>query len=76
MFVVGMGRLTDEVRLKSPWTLMFPEGIVISSESREQVEGMGLYTGEKRMKISRSNTEYMCVNDSVTVLQRGCKKQK
>lgn len=43
---------------------MFPEGVVISSESREQVEGMGLYTGEKRMKISRSNTEYMCVNDS------------
>lgn len=48
MFVVGMGRLTDEVRLKSPWTLMFPEGIVISSESREQVEGVGLYAGEKR----------------------------
>ncbi|XP_061642617.1 capping protein-inhibiting regulator of actin dynamics isoform X1 [Phyllopteryx taeniolatus] len=35
---VVMDRLTDEVRLESPWTMMFADDIAICSESREQVE--------------------------------------
>lgn len=30
-----MGRLTDEVKQESPWTMMFEDAVVISSESRE-----------------------------------------
>ena len=29
---------TDELRHESPWTIVFADDIVISSESREQVE--------------------------------------
>ncbi|XP_061541504.1 uncharacterized protein LOC133407527, partial [Phycodurus eques] len=35
LFAVVMDRLKDEVRLESPWTMMFADDIVICSESRE-----------------------------------------
>ncbi|KAK3526904.1 hypothetical protein QTP86_004697 [Hemibagrus guttatus] len=35
---VVMDQLSEEVRRKSPWTMMFADDIVICSESREQVE--------------------------------------
>ena len=38
LFVMVMDRLTDEVRQKSPWNIMFVDDIVICSESKEQVE--------------------------------------
>lgn len=37
MFTMMMDRLTEEVRLESPWN-MFAKDIVICCESREQVE--------------------------------------
>ncbi|XP_065664573.1 uncharacterized protein LOC136086217 [Hydra vulgaris] len=62
-----MDRLTDEVRQESLWTMMFADDIVICSESREQVEvnlERWRYAQEGRgMKVSRSKTEYMCVNE-------------
>ncbi|KAI5606596.1 hypothetical protein C0J50_2095 [Silurus asotus] len=65
--VVVMDRLTDEVRQESPWTMMFADDIVICCESREQVEKSlerWRYALERRgMKLSRSKTEYMCVNE-------------
>ncbi|KAI5628101.1 hypothetical protein C0J50_8339 [Silurus asotus] len=67
LFAVVMDRLTDEVRQESPWTMMFADDIVICCESREQVEKSlerWRYVLDRRgMKLSRSKTEYMCVNE-------------
>ncbi|KAF7708713.1 hypothetical protein HF521_017770, partial [Silurus meridionalis] len=67
LFAVVMDRLTDEVRQESPWTIMFADDIVICGESGEQVEKSlerWRYALERRgMKVSRSKTEYMCVNE-------------
>ncbi|KAK3565332.1 hypothetical protein QTP86_006197 [Hemibagrus guttatus] len=66
LFAIVMDQLSEEVRQESPWTMMFADGIVICSESREQVEEnleRWRFALERRgMKVSRSKTEYMCVN--------------
>ena len=38
LFAVIMDRLTDEVRREPPWTMLFADDIVISKETREEVE--------------------------------------
>ncbi|KAK3529954.1 hypothetical protein QTP86_009339 [Hemibagrus guttatus] len=62
-----MDQLSEEVRQESPWTMMFADYIVICSESREQVEEnlerWRFALERKGMKVSRSKTEYMCVNE-------------
>ncbi|KAK3531873.1 hypothetical protein QTP70_033954, partial [Hemibagrus guttatus] len=67
LFAIVMGQLSEEVRQESPWTMMFADDIVICSESREQVEEKlerWRFALERRgMKVSRSKTEYMCVNE-------------
>ncbi|KAK2896145.1 hypothetical protein Q8A73_015633 [Channa argus] len=67
LFALVMDRLTDEVRQESPWTMMFADNIVICSESREQVEeNLERWRSaleNRGMKLSRSKTEYMCVNE-------------
>ncbi|KAK3544853.1 hypothetical protein QTP86_027527, partial [Hemibagrus guttatus] len=67
LFAMVMDQLSEEVRQESPWTMMFADDIVICSESREQVEEnmeRWRFTLERRgMKVSRSKTEYMCVNE-------------
>ncbi|KAK3546668.1 hypothetical protein QTP70_031404, partial [Hemibagrus guttatus] len=64
---VVMDQLSEEVRQESPWTMMFADDIVICSESREQVEEnleRWRFALERRgKKVSRSKTEYMCVNE-------------
>ncbi|KAK3527016.1 hypothetical protein QTP86_006792 [Hemibagrus guttatus] len=64
---VVMDQLSEEVRQETPWTMMFADDIVICSESREQVEESlerWRFALERRgMKVSRSKTEYMCVNE-------------
>ncbi|KAK3553990.1 hypothetical protein QTP70_019031 [Hemibagrus guttatus] len=66
LFAIVMDQLSEEVRHESPWTMMFADDIVICSESREQVEEnleRWRFALERRgMKVSRSKTEYMCVN--------------
>ena len=61
-----MDRLTDEVRREPPWTMLFADDIVICKETREEVERKlesWKYTLERRgMKVSRSKTEYLCIN--------------
>ncbi|KAK3564694.1 hypothetical protein QTP86_024843 [Hemibagrus guttatus] len=68
LFAIVMDQLSEEVRQESPWTMMFANDIVICSESREQVEESlerWRFVLERRgMKVSRSKTEYMCVNES------------
>jgi hypothetical protein len=70
LFAIVMDRLTDDVRQKSPWTMMFADDIVICSESREHVEEKlerWRFALERRgMKVSRNKTEYMCVNERVS----------
>ncbi|KAK3565148.1 hypothetical protein QTP86_000363 [Hemibagrus guttatus] len=67
LFAIVMDQLSEEVRQESPWTMMFADDIVICSESREQVEEnleRWRFALERRgMKVSRSETEYMCVNE-------------
>ncbi|MCJ8736618.1 hypothetical protein PDJAM_G00014560 [Pangasius djambal] len=67
LFAMVMDQLSEEVRQESPCTMMFADDIVICSESREQVEEnleRRRFALERRgMKVSRSKTEYMCVNE-------------
>ena len=66
LFAVIMDRLLDEVRRESPWTILFADDIVICEETREEVERRlesWKYALERRgMKVSRSKTEYLCIN--------------
>ncbi|KAK3551343.1 hypothetical protein QTP70_015024, partial [Hemibagrus guttatus] len=67
LFAIVMDQLSEEVRQESPWTMMFADDIVICSESREQVdenlERWRFVLERRGMKVSRSKTEYMCVNE-------------
>ena len=66
LFAVIMDRLTDEVRREPPWTMLFADDIVICEETRKEVERrleIWKYALERRgMKVSRSKTEYLCIN--------------
>ena len=75
-----MDRLTDEVRREPPWTMLFADDIVICEETREEVERRlesWKYALERRgMKVSRSKTEYLCINggnDNETVKMKDTK---
>ncbi|MCJ8744401.1 hypothetical protein PDJAM_G00118290 [Pangasius djambal] len=83
LFAMVIDQLSEEVRQESPSTMMFADDIVICSESREQVEEnleRWRFALERReMKVSRSKTEYMCVNEregSGTVRLQGEKVKK
>ncbi|KAK3532456.1 hypothetical protein QTP86_018454, partial [Hemibagrus guttatus] len=67
LFAIVMDQLSEEVRQESPWTMMFADDIVICSESREQVkenpERWRFALKRRGMKVRRSKTKYMCVNE-------------
>ena len=66
LFAVMMDRLADEVGREPPWMMLFADDIVICEETREEVEQRlesWKYALERRgMKVSRSKTEYLCIN--------------
>ena len=66
LFAMIMDRLTNEVRREPPWTMLFADDIVICEETREEVERKlesWKYALERRgIKVSRSKTEYLCIN--------------
>ena len=68
LFAIIMDRLTDKVRQEALWTMLFADNIVICSETKQQAEDnleRWRYALEHRgMKVSRSKTEYMCMNGS------------
>ena len=60
-----MDRLTDEVRRKPRWTMLFADDIVICEETREverRLESWKYALERRGMKVSRSKTEYLCIN--------------
>ena len=66
LFAVIMDRLTNEVRRKPSWKMLFADDIAICEGTREEVERRlesWRYALERRgIKVSRSNTEYLCIN--------------
>ena len=66
LFAVIMDGLTDEIRREPSWTMLFADDIVISEETRKEVEQRleaWRYALKRRgMKVSRSMTEYLCRN--------------
>ena len=66
LFTVIMDRLTDEVKREPPWMMLFADDIEICEETRKEVEHKlesWKYMLERRgIKISRSKTEYLCIN--------------
>ncbi|KAK3570248.1 hypothetical protein QTP86_017126, partial [Hemibagrus guttatus] len=67
LFAIVMDQLSEEVRQESLWTIMCADGIVICSESMEKVEEnlerWRIALERREMKVSHSNTKYMCVNE-------------
>ena len=60
-----INRLTDEVRREPPWTMLFADDIVICEETRKEVKRrleFWKYVLQRGMKVSRSKTEYLCIN--------------
>ena len=66
LFAVIMDRLTDEVRRETSWTILLADDIVICEKTREEVErrleSWGHALERREMKVSRSKTEYLCIN--------------
>ena len=66
LFAVIMDRLTDKVRREPARTMLFADDIVICEKTREEVQRrleFWRYSLERRgMKVSRSKTEYLCIN--------------
>ena len=66
LIAVIMDRLTDEVRRELPRKMLFVDDIVICKKTRKEVERRlesWRYALERRgMKVSRSKTEYLCIN--------------
>ena len=67
LFALIMDRITNEVRREPPWTMLFADAIVICEEAREEVERRlesWKYALKRRgMKVSKSKTEYLCINE-------------
>ena len=60
-----MDKLTDEIRRKPLWMMLFADDIAICEETRKEVEQKlecWRYALERGTKVSRSKTEYLCVN--------------
>ena len=65
LFAVIMDRLTDEVRREPPWTMLFGDDIVICEETKEleqRLESWRYALKRRGMKVSKSKTEYLCIN--------------
>ena len=66
LFALIIDRLTDEVRREPLWTMLFADDIVIFEETREKVkrrlEFWKYALKRKRMKVSKTKTEYLCIN--------------
>ena len=66
LFAVIMNRITDEVWIEPPWTMLFADDIVICKETSKEVEQRQecwRYALEKKeMEVYWSKTKYLCIN--------------
>ncbi|KAK3558297.1 hypothetical protein QTP86_014682 [Hemibagrus guttatus] len=62
LFAIVMDQLSEEVRQESPWTMMFADDIA-REQVEESLERWRFALERRGMKVSRSKTEYMCVNE-------------
>ena len=65
LFAIMMDSLTENIR-KTPWQMMFGDGVVLCAKEKDVLElevEQWMEAWEKRgMKVSRAKTEYMCLN--------------
>ena len=62
---VIMNRITDEIRRKPSWKMLFADDIVICKETRKMEQRLECwqYAVKRRgMTVSRLKTEYLCIN--------------
>ena len=63
LFNIVFDMLTEDVRVRTPWDMMYADDVVSVSESKEGIEHRldqwRLALERKEMKISRTKTEYM-----------------
>ena len=82
LFKVITDRPTDEVRSEPPWMMLFANDIVTCKETRRigvETKMLDVCVGTRQMKVSRSKTEYLCVNgenDNKTVKMENKKVPK
>ena len=65
LFAVIMDRLMNEVRREPPWMMLFADDIVICKRDQEcsgAETRSWRYAFERGMKVSKSKTEYLCIN--------------
>ena len=66
LFAIIMDTLTEDIRKEAPWSMLFADDVVLGSVDKETLEeDLGKWRDalEKRgMRMSRSKTEYMCLN--------------
>ena len=66
LFAIIMDALTDGIRKDTPWQMMFADDVVLCATDKDSLEDdleIWREALEKRgMKISRTKTEYMCLN--------------
>ena len=67
LFAMIMDELTGDIRKEAPWSMLFADDVVLCSENRKELEQdleRWRYALERRgMRVSRSKTEYLCLND-------------
>ena len=65
LFAMVMDCLTEDVRNKASWTMIFADDVVICAERQEEVEERlkrwRRALEDRGMRISRKKTEYLCV---------------
>ena len=66
LFAIIMNALTENIRTKAPWQMMFADDVVLCAREKEDLEvQLEQWKGvlEKRgMKVSKAKTQYMCLN--------------
>ena len=66
LFAIMMDSLTENIRIKASWQMMFADDVVLCAREKDVLElelEQWREALEKRgMKVSRAKTEYMCLN--------------
>ena len=62
LFAIIIDRLTEDIRKDTPWNILFADDIVLSRQNHRELEEIWRNALKKRrLKVSRSKTEYLSV---------------